>query len=464
MSQLSTVAGVILAAGQGTRMKSDLPKGLHSVCGLPMVEWVGRALSAAGVEKPIVVVGHGGDLVRASLSAEHYDFVEQTERLGTGHAVMMAADSLSSHSGPVLVTAGDTPLLSSETLSALVEKFYESGAQAVLATCIVADPTGYGRIVRNDANQVTGIVEDKDCGASQRLITETNPAVYCFDCQTLLAILPRLKNTNSQGEYYLTDVIGTLVADGANVEAVTFEDPDQFRGVNDRWQLAEATEIKRRSILRRLAESGVTIVDPGSTDIAADVVIGQDTVVLPNTVIEGNTMIGAGCHIGPNSWIKHCFIADECRVFMSHLERARMESGSRVGPFSNLRPQAELKAETKIGNFVEIKNAVLGPKASVSHLTYLGDAEVGEGTNVGAGTITCNYDGFGKSKTTIGKNSFVGSNSTLIAPVTIGDEAMVAAGSVVSMDVPDGALALGRARQENKEGWFRAWRKKKLER
>jgi len=462
MSQFSTVAGVILAAGQGTRMKSDLPKGLHSVCGLPMVEWVGRSLTGCGVEKPIVVIGHGGDLIRASLGDEGYDYVEQSERLGTGHAVMMAAPVLASYSGPVLVTAGDTPLLSADTLKALVQKFTETGAAAVLATCVLDNPKGYGRILR-DGGRVTGIVEDKDCSPAQREIKETNPAVYCFDCQTLLRILPQLKNSNSQGEYYLTDVIGALVADGAVVEAVAFDDPDEFRGVNDRWQLAEATEIKRRAILRSLAESGVTIVDPGSTDISADVQIGRDTCILPNTVIEGKTVIGVGCHIGPNSWIKHCVIADDCRVFMSHLERAKMDSGSRVGPFSNLRPHAVLKESTKIGNFVEVKNSVLGPHASVSHLTYLGDAEVGEFTNIGAGTITCNYDGFGKSKTVIGNNCFVGSNSTLIAPLTIGDEAMVAAGSVVSKDVPEGAMAMGRARQENKEGWFRAWRKKKLE-
>jgi len=462
MSDFPAVAGVILAAGQGTRMKSDLPKGLHAVCGLPMVEWVGRTLKDAGISRPIVVIGHGGELVRASLGDEGYDFVEQAERLGTGHAAMMAMPRLQEFSGPVIIAPGDTPLLKSETISAMIARYCETGAAAVLATCIVADPKGYGRIIRGDDGRVKAIVEERDCDEGQRQIHETNPALYCIDCTRLRAILPMLSCENAQGEYYLTDVIGRLVESGELVEAVIFDDADEFRGVNDRWQLAEAASIKRREILRRIAESGVTIVDPNSVDIGADVSIGPDSAVLPNTVIEGKTVIGAGCHIGPNSWIKDCVIDDDCRVFMSHLERAMMESGSRVGPFSNLRPFAKLRRETKIGNFVEIKNASIGPRTSVSHLTYLGDAEVGEGTNIGAGTITCNYDGFGKSRTVIGSNSFVGSNSTLIAPVVIGDEAMVAAGSVVNKDVPDGAMAVGRARQENKEGWFRAWRKKKM--
>ena len=427
-----------------------------------MVEWVGRAMIEAGIESPVVVIGHGGDLVQSSLSGKPYQYVEQTERLGTGHAAMMAQELLAKVQGPVVISPGDTPLLQGATIKELVDKYFESGAGVVMSTCHLDNPKGYGRITRNEAGEVTGIVEDKDCDEGQRAITEVNPGLYCFDCQLLLEILPELGNQNSQGEYYLTDAIAAVRRKGRKVEAIVSGDSDQFRGVNDRWQLAEAGEIKRRQILRRVAESGVTIVDPGSTDIGADVQIGQETSIYPNTMIEGATVIGAGSFIGPNTWIKDCEIGDECRVFMSHMERAKMARGSRVGPFSNLRPQADLKEQTKIGNFVEVKNAVLGPSVSVSHLTYLGDAEVGEKTNIGAGTITCNYDGYTKSRTIIGANSFIGSNSTLVAPVVIGDDAFVAAGSVVSQDVPEGAMAIGRARQENKEGWFIQWRKKKM--
>jgi bifunctional UDP-N-acetylglucosamine pyrophosphorylase/glucosamine-1-phosphate N-acetyltransferase len=453
------LAGLILAAGKGTRMKSELPKCLHEVCGAPMVEHVVRAMKKAGVERPVVVVGHGAETVKEALG-DSCCYADQTEQLGTGHAVMAAAGLLGKHDGPVLVCAGDTPLLSAETLAGLVEAQRSSGAAATMATFMLEDPYGYGRVVRTDG-RVAKIVEEKDCTDEDAAIDEVNAAVYCFDAQSLFNELPRLGTENAQREYYLTDIIGRFYQGGRGVDGVMFDDESEFIGVNDRWQLSEATWLMRLAILGNLATSGVTIVDPNSTHVGIDVEIEPDSTILPGCVIEGKTKIGAGSQVGPNCWIKDSVIGERCRVFMSHMDGAVMESGSRCGPFSNLRPGAVLRQEVKIGNFVEIKNAELEDKVSVSHLTYIGDAKVGAGSNIGAGTITCNYDGYTKSRTEIGKGAFVGSNSTLVAPLKIGDGAFVAAGSVVTKDVPDDALAVGRTRQENKEAWAKQWRKRK---
>lgn len=459
MEQPRQLAGIILAAGKGTRMKSDIPKCMHRVCGVPMVEHVVRAMKEAGVVRPIVVVGFGGEAIKAALG-DTCDFAVQSEQLGTGHAVQCAAHLLSEHSGPVFVAAGDTPLLSGATFAGLSEAQRTTGSALTLATFVLEDPFGYGRIVRNNG-KVVAIVEEKDCSPGEAAIEEVNAAVYCFEGSSLLDSLPKLKNDNKQGEFYLTDLVSHLVEQGSPVECVVFDDPSEFVGVNDRWQLAEANSIMRTRILSEIALGGVTITDPGTTHIGADVEIGHDCTILPGCVIEGRTKIGAKSSIGPNCWIKDCAIEEECRVFMSHMEQATMGRGSRCGPFSNLRPGARLGREVKIGNFVEVKNADLDEKVSVSHLTYVGDSSVGTRTNIGAGTITCNYDGYEKNRTTIGKDAFIGSNTTLIAPVTIGDGAMVAAGSVINKDVPDGAMAVGRGKQEIKEQWATLWRKRK---
>lgn len=444
-------------------MKSDLPKGLHEVAGVPMVQLVGKAVTKAGVDKPIVIVGYQGEKVSAALGTG-FDYAEQVEQLGTGHAALMAADLLKDFDGLVLVTPGDTPLLSAYTLKALVEHCVAENAQAAMATFVTVEPKGYGRIVRDEAGLVAAIVEDKDATPEQRQILEVNPAVYVFDCKLLFEILPGLKNSNAQGEYYLTDAISEVRRRGGKVVATVFDDPDEFMGVNDRWQLAEAARIMRLRILRRHAMNGVTIVDPTSTYIDFDTVIEPDVTIQPMTVIEGKTKIATGASIGPNAWIKDSVIGHDCRVFMSHVDQAVMEDESRCGPFSNLRPGTRLGRKVKVGNFVEVKNSDIGEGTAVSHLTYIGDASVGARSNIGAGTITCNYDGFRKHRTEIGDDTFIGSNSTLVAPRKIGDGAMVAAGSVVNVDVPDGALAVGRARQENKEGWVVSWRKKQSER
>lgn len=454
------VAGIILAAGKGTRMKSDLPKGLHPVLGLPMVELVGRAMREAGVERPVVVIGHGGEKMQEALGG-CYIYAWQREQKGTGHAAMMAADALKGYSGPVIVAAGDTPLLSAEILRDLLIRHEETRAKCTLATSYIDDPTGYGRIVRDETGRVCGIVEHKDATTEQHAIKEVNAALYCFDAQTLLDILPTLGNSNAQGEYYLTDAVSAIYHQGGDVVALLVNDHEILMGVNDRWQLAQAEKALRTRVNKRHAMEGVSIVDPDSTYIGLDVEIGPDTTVEPNTYLQGDTVIGAGCHLGPCTKIKSSKLGDGVNVYFSQVVDSELRDRVKVGPFSNIRPGTVLGEKVKIGNFVEVKKSTLGEGTSVSHLTYIGDAAVGSGTNIGAGTITCNYDGFSKHRTTIGNDVFVGSNSTLVAPVTIEDGSMVAAGSVVTHNVPTNALALGRARQEVKEGWVLPWRKRK---
>lgn len=426
-----------------------------------MVEWVRRALVEAGVERIVVVVGHGAEHVREVLG-DSVEYAVQSEQLGTAHAVRSAESMLGSWTGPVMVLAGDVPMLSVYTTSMILRTHENDSATLTMATCTLADPTGYGRILRNKSGAIVGNREHKDCSPEQLAIKEVNPAVYCFNGPKLFELLPQVKNNNAQGEYYLPDLIEMVANEGGKISSFTSEDPDEFRGINDRWQLTQASQIVRERILRQHARNGVTIIDPVSISIGPDVRIGQDSIIHPNTVLEGKTTIGSRSEIGPNTWVKSSTIGDRCRAFMSHLDQATMEEGSRCGPFANLRPQAHLKPSTKIGNFVEIKNAVIGPGTSISHLTYIGDATVGSNSNIGAGVITCNYDGFHKFHTEIGSDCFVGSNSTLVAPVKIEDGSFVAAGSVITKGVPSGAMAIGRGRQENKEQWYTVWRAAKV--
>jgi bifunctional UDP-N-acetylglucosamine pyrophosphorylase/glucosamine-1-phosphate N-acetyltransferase len=456
----SSIAGIILAAGKGTRMKSELPKGLHRICGIPMVEHVARAMKAAGVARPIIVIGHGGELIQEALG-DGYDYAWQREQLGTGHATLMARDFVADHCGPVIVAAGDTPLLQPEIFTDLCAAHVAAGAAMTLSSSIVADPKGYGRIIRDEQGKPARIVEHKDASEGERSICEINVALYCFDCPNLFRILPGLSNDNAQGEYYLPDVLEAIQKEGGVLEAKIFEDPDVIVGVNDRWQLALAEKEMQRRILMRHAVSGVTISSVETIKIDVDVRIGPDTVVEPGTILTGKTSIGAGCRIGPYTRINDTEIGNKTSIVASYVDSAIVGDEVWVGPYAQLRPRAHLANNAKVGNFVEIKNATIDEGAKVNHLSYIGDASVGSAANIGAGTITCNYDGFHKHKTVIGENAFVGSHSTLVAPVTIGAGAIVAAGSVVTNDVPDDAAAFGRARQENKEGWAQRWRKAK---
>ncbi len=450
-------AAIVLAAGKGTRMKSDLPKVLHKVCGLPMVEHVVRALRGAGVERVVVVVGHGGEEVQKALG-DSVEYAWQREQLGTGHAVRCATEALQDHDGPVVVASGDTPLVDTATMAALLQAH---GKRALtVATAFLDEPHGYGRIVRDADRKLTKIVEQKDATEEQARITEVNAGLYAFDGKTLFSLLPRLRNANAQGEYYLTDLVQMAAADGLAVGA-HIAGAALLQGVNDRWQLAEAEAVLRRTILKRHAINGVTLKDPATTYIEADVQIEADATLEPGCHLRGRTTVGAGARIGPNTVLENAQIGAGAKVQMSVVDGSSVGDGAKVGPYAHLRGGSKVGSEARIGNFVELKNAELGERVAAAHLTYLGDASVGARTNVGAGTITCNYDGFAKHRTTIGAGVFVGSQSTLVAPLTLGDGAMIAAGSVITSDLGPGDAGFGRARQETKEGWATRFRDRK---
>jgi len=454
------IAAIILAAGKGKRMKSDLPKGLHRVCGLPILEHIVRALEGSGVGRTVVVVGVGADAVRAALQSRHQvAFAVQEQQRGTGDAAKVGLAALGEYSGTVLVLPGDAPLITSEALSEMIRHHDQTGAACTMATCELGDPTGYGRVLRDESGAVRDVVEETDATPEQRQIREVNTSFYCFDSEALRQALPGLTPQNRQGEYYLTAVAGVLTGQGQRVEALRFADSSLLMGINDRWQLSEVEAIMRRRILRRLCvEAGVTVRDPATTYVEADVEVGPDAVLEPMTLLLGHTKVGRGSVIGPCCRLQDTEVGEACTIAFSELKEATVADGCRCGPFAHLRPGAVIGKGARIGNFVEVKNSEVGEGASASHLAYLGDASVGRRANIGAGTITCNYDGFEKHRTVVGEEAFVGSNSTLVAPCTIGDRAVVGAGSVITQDVPADALGIGRSRQENREEWAKRWR------
>lgn len=441
-------------------MKSDRPKALFEVCGAPMAELVGRAMQGAGADRPVVVIGVCGEEVQGALG-EGYDYAWQREQRGTGHAAASASDALKDFDGPVFVAAGDVPLLTSDVFQQLLSRHDEAQAQCTLAVVELDDPTGYGRVIRDDSGRPVRIAEERDASEAERKIREVCVSVYCFDAKTLFRLLPSLSTDNAQGEQYLTDMVEAVAGSGGRVETCFFEEAWLFQGVNDRWQLAQAELALRQHILRRLCEDGVSVVDPATTYVAVDVEVGRDTVLEPMTSIGRGCKIGKNCRIGPSTTIRESTLGDRCVVLMSHLNGAWLENDVRCGPFANLRPGARLHSKSRVGNFVEVKNASLGVAASASHLAYLGDATIGASANIGAGTICCNFDGFQKNRTTIGENAFVGSNTTLIAPVSVGEGAIVAAGSVISHDVPPDSLAIARGQEVIKEQWASKWRRRK---
>lgn len=459
---MSNIHAVVLAAGQGTRMKSKLYKVLHPVCGKPMVKHVTDTLAAMQVEDVVVVVGHGAEAVRDTLG-DSVAYALQSEQLGTAHAVQQAVPHLLDKEGTTFILYGDVPLLSEETLRAILACHEEQQAAATVLTADVADPAGYGRIIRNEAGEVLRIVEHKDASDEQRAIREINTGIYCFDNNKLIAALSQVKNENVQGEYYVTDCIGILRDAGEKVMAFIARDPDETMGVNDRVQLAEAESYMRRRINERHMRNGVTIQDPHSTYIEADVTIGPDTCILPGTHLKGRTVVGADCRIGPQTELRDVTVSDNVTIEYSVLVESTVAENVSVGPFAYLRPGSEIAAGVKIGDFVELKNAKVGKGSKVPHLSYVGDAEIGENVNIGCGTITVNYDGEKKHKTIIGNDVFVGCNSNLVAPVKIGDGSYIAAGSTINQDVPEDALAIARERQVNKPGYAtRLPRKKRL--
>ncbi|MCQ4305858.1 bifunctional UDP-N-acetylglucosamine diphosphorylase/glucosamine-1-phosphate N-acetyltransferase GlmU [Stutzerimonas frequens] len=443
---------VILAAGQGTRMRSALPKVLHPVAGQSMLGHVistARALQPRSIQ---VVIGHGAEQVRQRLVGDDLNYVVQAEQLGTGHAVAQALPNLSAER--VLILYGDVPLIEAETLQRLLQKV--GPEQLALLTVTLDDPTGYGRIVRDAQGEVQAIVEHKDASAEQKAIREGNTGILAVPGSRIGEWLGRLSNSNAQGEYYLTDVIAMAVADGLRVATEQPQDAMEVQGANDRIQLAELERHYQLRAARRLMAQGVTLRDPSRFDLRGEVSVGRDVLIDVNVVLEGEVVIEDDVQIGPNCVIKDSTLRRGAIVKAnSHLDGAVVGEGADCGPFARLRPGSTLGAKAHVGNFVEMKNASLGDGAKAGHLSYLGDAEIGARTNIGAGTITCNYDGANKFKTVMGEDVFIGSNSSLVAPLNLGDGATTGAGSTITADVPAHTLALGRGRQRNIDGWQR---------
>ncbi|WP_062410333.1 bifunctional UDP-N-acetylglucosamine diphosphorylase/glucosamine-1-phosphate N-acetyltransferase GlmU [Paenibacillus naphthalenovorans] len=446
------IMGVVLAAGQGKRMKSKLYKVLHPVCGKPMVGHVVTTLEHINTSRTVVVVGHGAEAVQAYLG-NRVEYALQEKQLGTGHAVLQAKPLLEGEDGITIVICGDTPLVSAETLQDMIRTHQEKGTAATILTAVIDEPRGYGRIIRDAQGHVSGIVEEKDCNDEQRRVKEINTGTYCFDNRKLFDALASVKNDNAQNEYYLTDVISILVSRGEKIEGCVMKDIRESIGVNDRLALSQAEADMRQIINRRHMLGGVTIIDPSNTYIEADVQIGADTVILPGTILRGKTVIGEDCVIGPQADITDSTLANGITVKHSVLQEAVIGAGTTVGPYAYLRPGSNLGEDVKIGDFVEIKNARLADGVKVSHLSYVGDAVIGRNVNFGCGAITVNYDGYNKQLTEVEDDAFIGSNVNLVAPVKIGKGAYVVAGSTITDDVEAGDLAIARERQVNKPGY-----------
>jgi bifunctional UDP-N-acetylglucosamine pyrophosphorylase / glucosamine-1-phosphate N-acetyltransferase len=455
VSEPRPVAVMVLAAGEGTRMKSRIPKVLHPLCGRSML---GHVLAAAGELDPhrmVVVTGHGRDQVSAEAIRYVPDAVSvvQDRQAGTGHAVRMVIEALGIMPGVVLVTYGDMPLLRGQTLAALVREHAAAGNAVTVLTARVGDPAGYGRIVRDERGSLAEIVEEADATPEQRSIEEINSGCYAFDGALLADAIKRVATGNAQGQEYLTDVVAILRGDGHPVGTVLAADPAEIQGVNDRVQLAEARRAYNSRLLETWMRAGVTIVDPAATWIDVDVTIGQDTEVGPCTQLEGRTTIGEGVTIGPGCTLRDTTVADRAALVHAVCVQAEIGPEATVGPYAYLRPGTRIGAGAHIGCHVELKNSVVGAGAKVPHLSYVGDADIGAAANIGAATIFANYDGAAKHRTTIGADVYTGSDTILVAPVTVGDGAYTAAGSVITEDVPPGALGVARGRQHNSEGW-----------
>jgi bifunctional UDP-N-acetylglucosamine pyrophosphorylase/glucosamine-1-phosphate N-acetyltransferase len=454
------LATVILAAGQGTRMKSTLPKVLHRVAGSPMLQHVVAAARVIDSEPIIAVVGHCAERVQKELAVEGLQFALQAEQLGTGHALLCARPLLEGFNGDLLLLCGDVPLLKSTTLKRLLENHRAQGATVTILTAEMADPTGYGRIIRGQ-NGVERIVEEKDANTEEKTICEINTGIYIFCVPRAFELLQQVDNQNAQGEYYLTDIIAAARAAGETIAAQVVERTEETMGINDRVQLATAEAVMRQRINESHMRNGVTLIDPTTTYIDQEVTIGADTVIHPGVHLRGRTAIGRQCVLEPGVVITDCMIGERVHLKPgSVLAESTVGSNCEIGPMAHLRPGTELAGFNKLGNFVETKNAVLGEKSKASHLTYLGDATLGRNINVGCGTITCNYDGVNKHRTVIEDDVFVGSDVQFIAPVTIGHSSLIAAGATITKDVPAEALAIARAEQKNIEGWAVRNRKK----
>ncbi|AEP89122.1 bifunctional protein GlmU [Bacillus subtilis subsp. subtilis str. RO-NN-1] len=450
---------VVLAAGQGTRMKSKLYKVLHPVCGKPMVEHVVDEALKLSLSKLVTIVGHGAEEVKKQLG-DKSEYALQAEQLGTAHAVKQAQPFLADEKGVTIVICGDTPLLTAETMEQMLKEHTQREAKATILTAVAEDPTGYGRIIRSENGAVQKIVEHKDASEEERLVTEINTGTYCFDNEALFRAIDQVSNDNAQGEYYLPDVIEILKNEGETVAAYQTGNFQETLGVNDRVALSQAEQFMKERINKRHMQNGVTLIDPMNTYISPDAVIGSDTVVYPGTVIKGEVQIGEDTIIGPHTEIMNSSIGSRTVIKQSVVNHSKVGNDVNIGPFAHIRPDSVIGNEVKIGNFVEIKKTQFGDRSKASHLSYVGDAEVGTDVNLGCGSITVNYDGKNKYLTKIEDGAFIGCNSNLVAPVTVGEGAYVAAGSTVTEDVPGKALAIARARQVNKDDYVKNIHKK----
>ncbi|WIL34483.1 bifunctional UDP-N-acetylglucosamine diphosphorylase/glucosamine-1-phosphate N-acetyltransferase GlmU [Bacillus stercoris] len=450
---------VVLAAGQGTRMKSKLYKVLHPVCGKPMVEHVVDEALKLSLSKLVTIVGHGAEEVKKQLG-DKSEYALQAEQLGTAHAVKQAQPFLADEKGVTIVICGDTPLLTAETMEEMLKEHTQREAKATILTAVAEDPTGYGRIIRSQNGAVQKIVEHKDASEEDRLVTEINTGTYCFDNEALFRAIDQVSNDNAQGEYYLPDVIEILKNEGETVAAYQTGNFQETLGVNDRVALSQAEQFMKERINKRHMQNGVTLIDPMNTYISPDAVIGSDTVIYPGTVIKGEVQIGEDTIIGPHTEIMNSSIGSRTVIKQSVVNHSKVGNDVNIGPFAHIRPDSVIGNEVKIGNFVEIKKTQFGDRSKASHLSYVGDAEVGTDVNLGCGSITVNYDGKNKYLTKIEDGAFIGCNSNLVAPVTVGEGAYVAAGSTVTEDVPGKALAIARARQVNKDDYVKNIHKK----
>ncbi len=448
-----SLAAVILAAGKGTRMKSRYPKVLHQIGGKPLLRYVVQAAQDSGASKAVVVVGAGQSLVEHAVFSLGAKKAVQVEQLGTAHALMQAEGELNNFQGDILVLCGDTPLLRSATLKDLVHKHRTTKAAATVLTAVLADSRGYGRIVRDSGGKFLRIVEQADASPEEENIQEINTGVFCFSSQGLFAALQKISAANRQGEYYLTDILAVFLSKGRQVATLQVDDVNEVYGINDRRQLAAAEKIMRLRILDAWMDAGVTIEDPQTTYISASAEIGQDTIIKPFSIIEGNTSIGEECLIGPDVKLVDAVLGEQVAVEKAVVLESRVGDGTKIGPFAYLRPGCDIGAGVKIGDFVEVKNAKVGDKSKIPHLSYVGDAVVGERVNIGAGAITCNFDGQKKWTTVIKEGAFIGSNANLIAPVTVGKNAFIGAGSTIKKDVPDNALGITGRMQKNIPDW-----------
>jgi len=456
------VQAVVLAAGKGTRLKSSRAKVLHPALGLPLLEHVLRAIAPLEALPVTVVVGFEAEAVERAFAGRNLVFVRQDPPLGTGHALQVARDRWAAHPDrTLLVLNGDLPLLRSQTVHRLLEVHARSRAAATLLSIVLGEPGAYGRVVRDGKGRVAKIVEAKDASPEERGLREINAGVYAFEVPRLLEVLGQLRPQNAQGEYYLTDLVGLLAAAGHPVEAVAAAEPSEAFGVNSRGELATASRLLRVRRLEALMAAGVAVEDPETTTVGLDAEVAADAVLRPFTLIEGRTQVAAGASVGPFARLVDSEIGVDAQV-LDHclLRECVVEAGASIGPFAHIRPGSRIGAKARVGNFVELKKTLLGAGSKAPHLSYVGDTTVGPGVNIGAGTITCNYDGVSKYPTHIEAGAFVGSNSTLVAPVTVGAGAYVGAGSVITRDVPPDALGVGRARQLIKEGWARLRRER----